>query len=114
MFDIGFPELILVSVVALLVLGPERLPEALSRFGRPIDVASEPRRTASEWHSFLESRLEETMDGLAGDAATRDAERFHTLLLGRAGVGGIYDRWRRFKFLLNGRSLDLAHSEDRR
>ena len=29
MFDIGFPELLIVSVVALLVLGPERLPEAL-------------------------------------------------------------------------------------
>ena len=29
MFDISFPELVLVCVVALLVLGPERLPEAL-------------------------------------------------------------------------------------
>lgn len=29
MFDIGFPELLIVSLVALLVLGPERLPEAL-------------------------------------------------------------------------------------
>ena len=26
MFDIGFPELVVVSVVALLVIGPERLP----------------------------------------------------------------------------------------
>ena len=33
MFDIGFPELLLVSVVALLVLGPERLPEALRTLG---------------------------------------------------------------------------------
>ena len=29
MFDIGFPELLLVSVVALLVIGPERLPETV-------------------------------------------------------------------------------------
>ena len=29
MFDIGFPELILVSIVALLVIGPERLPETI-------------------------------------------------------------------------------------
>jgi sec-independent protein translocase protein TatB len=29
MFDIGSPELLIVAVVALLVLGPERLPEAL-------------------------------------------------------------------------------------
>ena len=33
MFDIGFPELLLVSVVALLVLGPERLPAALRTLG---------------------------------------------------------------------------------
>ena len=33
MFDIGFPELALVSVVALLVLGPQRLPEALRTLG---------------------------------------------------------------------------------
>ncbi|MEM1436956.1 MAG: Sec-independent protein translocase protein TatB [Pseudomonadota bacterium] len=33
MFDIGFPELMLVAVVVLLVLGPERLPEALRTAG---------------------------------------------------------------------------------
>ena len=29
MFDIGFPELLIVSVVALLVIGPEKLPETI-------------------------------------------------------------------------------------
>ncbi len=29
MFDIGFPELLLVSLVALLVIGPEKLPETI-------------------------------------------------------------------------------------
>ena len=33
MFDIGFPELMLAAVVALLVLGPERLPGALRSLG---------------------------------------------------------------------------------
>ena len=33
MFDIGFPELILIAIVGLLVIGPERLPEALSTLG---------------------------------------------------------------------------------
>lgn len=33
MFDIGFPELMIVSVVMLLVLGPERLPETLRMLG---------------------------------------------------------------------------------
>ena len=29
MFDIGFPELLIISVVALLVIGPEKLPETI-------------------------------------------------------------------------------------
>ena len=33
MFDIGFPELVLIAVVGLLVIGPERLPEALRTMG---------------------------------------------------------------------------------
>ncbi|MCZ6829794.1 MAG: Sec-independent protein translocase protein TatB [Gammaproteobacteria bacterium] len=41
MFDIGFMELLLVSVVGLLVLGPERLPGAI--------------RTASLWMGRLRS-----------------------------------------------------------
>lgn len=33
MFDIGFPELLIISIVALLVFGPERLPEVLRTVG---------------------------------------------------------------------------------
>jgi sec-independent protein translocase protein TatB len=33
MFEIGFSELLLVTIVALLVLGPERLPNALRTLG---------------------------------------------------------------------------------
>lgn len=33
MFDIGFPELMLSALVGLLVIGPERLPEALRTLG---------------------------------------------------------------------------------
>lgn len=33
MFDIGFPELLLFSLVVLLVLGPKRLPEAMRTLG---------------------------------------------------------------------------------
>lgn len=34
MFEIGFTELLVVGMVALLVLGPERLPKAASTAGR--------------------------------------------------------------------------------
>ena len=33
MFDIGFPELMLSAIVGLLVIGPDRLPEALRTLG---------------------------------------------------------------------------------
>lgn len=39
MFEVGFTELLLVSVVALLVLGPERLPVAARTLGRGLGQA---------------------------------------------------------------------------
>ena len=36
MFDIGFWELLLIAIVGLLVLGPERLPSAIRGFQRTI------------------------------------------------------------------------------
>lgn len=45
MFDIGFSELLLVALVALVVLGPERLPRA-ARF-----VGLWVRRGRAQWHS---------------------------------------------------------------
>lgn len=32
MFDIGFSEILVIAVIALLVMGPERLPQALRTF----------------------------------------------------------------------------------
>lgn len=34
MFDVGFSELFLIAVVAIIAIGPEDLPEALFRLGR--------------------------------------------------------------------------------
>lgn len=34
MFDIGLPELLVIALVALLVFGPDRLPEMAAQFGR--------------------------------------------------------------------------------
>jgi sec-independent protein translocase protein TatB len=39
MFEIGFTELALVGVIALLVLGPERLPKAAATAGRWVGQA---------------------------------------------------------------------------
>ncbi|MFP7725750.1 Sec-independent protein translocase protein TatB, partial [Lysobacter sp. D1-1-M9] len=51
MFDIGFSELFLVALVALLVLGPERLPKAARFAGLWV------RRARAQWYS-VKSELE--------------------------------------------------------
>ena len=45
MFDVGFSELLVIAVVALLVLGPERLPKAARFAGLWM------RRARAQWHS---------------------------------------------------------------
>jgi len=51
MFDIGFSEIFVIAVVALLVLGPERLPKAARFAGLWV------RRARAQWHS-VKSELE--------------------------------------------------------
>jgi sec-independent protein translocase protein TatB len=65
MFDIGFSELVLVGIVALLVIGPERLPETV--------------RTASMWlnrirRGFNEIK-QEVQQELHNDAVMRDLRK---------------------------------------
>ncbi len=54
MFDIGFQELILILVVALLVFGPRRLPELGRALGRAM---REFRRATEEFRSTVETNL---------------------------------------------------------
>lgn len=62
MFDIGFAELIIIGVVALLVIGPERLPEAV--------------RTGSAWLNRLRRGFndikQEVQQELHNDAVLKD------------------------------------------
>ena len=51
MFDIGFSEIFVIAVVALLVLGPERLPKAARFAGLWV------RRARAQWYS-VKSELE--------------------------------------------------------
>ena len=62
MFDIGFSELCLIALVALLVLGPERLPKAARFAGLWV------RRARAQWYS-VKSELE---NELADDELRRN------------------------------------------
>lgn len=64
MFDLGFSELLLVAVVALIVLGPERLPKAARFAGLWV------RRARSQWDS-VKSELERE---LAADELKRNVQ----------------------------------------
>jgi sec-independent protein translocase protein TatB len=50
-FDVGFTELVMIGLVALLVVGPERLPELVRTTGRWIGRA---QRIAREMRNELE------------------------------------------------------------
>lgn len=54
MFDIGFWELLLIAIVGLLVLGPERLPSAIRGFQRTV---SGIRQYSQKVQSELDNEL---------------------------------------------------------
>ncbi|WP_417567344.1 Sec-independent protein translocase protein TatB [Marinobacter sp.] len=76
MFDIGFLELLICGVIALLVLGPERLPTAARAAGRWVSGA---RRMVSQFTSELDRQLkaDELREELrkAGDVGLDDVQK---------------------------------------
>ena len=55
MLDIGFQELLVIFVLALLILGPERLPDLARGLGRAL---REFRRTSDEFRATIETNLQ--------------------------------------------------------
>jgi 1-acyl-sn-glycerol-3-phosphate acyltransferase len=87
----------------------ERKPEALVRFGEPIDAGR--CRSVSDWTALLEAELTRTMDALAAESAARNPKLFASVLRGTAGVGGVYDLWRRARAWTTGRRARLLHED---
>lgn len=87
----------------------ESTPEALARFGDPVEAGALSGLTPARATEELAGRLEATMDRLAADAQAREPERFLRLAGGRAGIGGVYDLWRRARAWAGGRAFDGTH-----
>ncbi len=74
MFDVGFWELAVIAVVALMVLGPERLPRAARTAGLWISKA---RRTVSTMKSEIERELDvEEMKKVVGQDTVETLQEF--------------------------------------
>lgn len=87
----------------------ERTPEALIGFGPPILVESGSSLTPSDWTARIEQNLEASQNQLAEAAISRDPALFDTILGGKAGVGGMYGLWQRFKAVVQGKAFVAEH-----
>ena len=103
------PETLLLPLAAEYPFWNESRPEALLRFGAPIEAASLQGRSTQAGVGILEAALATAMDLLARDAVARDPAPFRVLLEGGAGVGGVYDLWRRARAAISGRGFDPSH-----
>lgn len=108
------PSAVVVPLALEYPFWDERTPEALARFGEPMDAAGLAGLDVDALTGHLGRRLEETMDGLAEDALSRDPVRFIPVLRGTAGVGGVYDLWRRARAALGGRNFHAGHGAPER
>ena len=81
--------------------------EALAHFGDPIETGRD--RSTAEWTAHLEGELARTMDVLAAQSAQRNPALFRPLVRGGAGIGGVYDLWRRLRAWTAGQRFDPSH-----
>jgi hypothetical protein len=87
----------------------ERLPEMLIQFGSPIKCMTLPfERNARTLE--LEMALTKSQVILAELAIARDPTGFTTIAMGRGGVGGMYDYWRRVIATLRGHKFQDRHN----
>jgi 1-acyl-sn-glycerol-3-phosphate acyltransferase len=101
------PDAVILPLALEYPFWTESKPEALLRFGAPVQAPAGNDITA--WTRALEVVLTETMDALAAQSVNRDPGLFQTLQGGGAGVGGIYDLWRRLRAAMAGRRFDPSH-----
>jgi Tat protein translocase TatB subunit len=100
MFGISMPELILILAVALIVVGPEKLPEIATKIGR---IINEFKKTASDFKDSFDvddevSVVKKTFDDIGNDikeivnvksSGTKDSGDDHTQKIDDSSKGTI-------------------------
>jgi len=64
MFNLGFPELVILGVIALLVFGPKRLPELAKNVGKGIRDFKKALEGNSDDKTPVSSEPQETQDSV--------------------------------------------------
>jgi 1-acyl-sn-glycerol-3-phosphate acyltransferase len=105
------PDAVFLPLAMEYVFWNESKPEVLLRFGPPVRAQGD---NVAAWQSALDAGLTDAMDALAGASVRRDPDAFVRVFSGTAGVGGIYDVWRRMKAAMRGEKFDPRHEAARR
>jgi len=80
-------------------------------FAAPIDCTVLPLERELRTRK-LEECLAQTQASLAQRAIARDPAAFSTLVMGRGGIGGVYDAWRRLMAWVRGTRFHGRHTDD--
>ena len=87
----------------------ERLPEVLVNIGEPLEIGDGTMEDARTWTNLLSYAMAATLDELTMLAVDRDPKAFETILSGGAGIGGIYEVWKRLVCAVTGRPYYPDH-----
>jgi|PlaIllAssembly_1097288.scaffolds.fasta_scaffold41908_4 sec-independent protein translocase protein TatA len=74
MFGIGMPELIVILVIALIVIGPQKLPDLARSLGKGL---AEFKRASDDFRQSVTdeaAKVEDEKEPLAKEAAAKEAE----------------------------------------